>query len=231
MTLEDLTGSSKYISDLDNANPAGIDPKSQGDDHVRGIKNVLKNTFPNVNAAVSPSDEELNYSVGATSNIQTQLDTLTTSSAFQATEGAIGKAELATQAEADAGTDDLRIVTPLKLVGFVDSHRFVSAEQTITAAGLLTIPHGLGVKPFSVTTTLVCKVADAGYSIGDEVVWESIQILAAFASRGASITIDATNLTIRFGVTNPTYTVLNKATGATVNIVNTSWKLKVYAQA
>jgi len=37
----------------------------------------------------------------------------------QATETALGLAELATQAETDAGTDDLRIVTPLKLTTFI----------------------------------------------------------------------------------------------------------------
>lgn len=36
------------------------------------------------------------------------------------TEGAVGVAELATQAEADAGTDDTRIITPLKLAGAVN---------------------------------------------------------------------------------------------------------------
>lgn len=37
-----------YISDLNQSNPVGAtDPKSQGDDHIRLIKTVLKNTLPN----------------------------------------------------------------------------------------------------------------------------------------------------------------------------------------
>ena len=48
MALEDLTGT-KYIDALNSANPVGAtDAKNQGDDHMRGIKNVLKNTFPNI---------------------------------------------------------------------------------------------------------------------------------------------------------------------------------------
>lgn len=35
-----------YISDLVAANPADTDGKSEGDDHIRLIKKVLKNTFP-----------------------------------------------------------------------------------------------------------------------------------------------------------------------------------------
>lgn len=63
-----------YISDLVSTNPVSGDPKSQGDDHIRLLKSTIKATFPNVNAAVTPTDEELNYVDGVTSNIQTQLD-------------------------------------------------------------------------------------------------------------------------------------------------------------
>lgn len=67
MSLEDLTGSSKYISDLVETNPDGAtDPKSQGDDHIRGIKNTLKNTFPNITGAVTATQAELNVLDGIT---------------------------------------------------------------------------------------------------------------------------------------------------------------------
>ena len=42
-----------------------------------------------------------------------------------ASEGAAGIAELATQAETDAGTDDSRIVTPLKLATYVSQHLWI----------------------------------------------------------------------------------------------------------
>jgi len=74
MALEDLTGT-KYIDDLNSSNPAAGDNVSEGDDHIRGIKNVLKTTFPNVTGAVNPTDTELNYVDGVTSAIQTQMDT------------------------------------------------------------------------------------------------------------------------------------------------------------
>jgi len=63
-----------YIDSLNTANPTSTDNVSEGDDHIRGIKTTLKNTFPNVNAAVNATDEELNFVDGVTSAIQTQLD-------------------------------------------------------------------------------------------------------------------------------------------------------------
>ena len=73
MALEDLTGT-KYIDSLNAANPVASDDVAEGDDHIRGIKNVLKTTFPNLDGAVNATDTELNYVDGVTSAIQTQLD-------------------------------------------------------------------------------------------------------------------------------------------------------------
>jgi hypothetical protein len=67
MGLEGAT----YISDLVVTNPVGAtDPKSQGDDHIRLIKSVLKNTFPNINSVVNATDEQINFLVGVTALIE-----------------------------------------------------------------------------------------------------------------------------------------------------------------
>ena len=66
MALEDLTGASKFIDSLVVTNPAGSDSKSTADDHLRGIKNVVKNTFPNVAGAVSADHAELSILDGVT---------------------------------------------------------------------------------------------------------------------------------------------------------------------
>jgi|SRR5690242_13079796 len=52
------TGS--YISDLDILNPASTDLLKQADDHLRLIKSVLKNTFPNLTGPVTLTQDELN---------------------------------------------------------------------------------------------------------------------------------------------------------------------------
>ena len=83
MPLEEAT----YIQDLVTSNPAGGDDRSTADDHLRLIKFVLKETFPNANGAINPtvaefnklvgltaSTAEMNYLAGVTSAIQTQLN-------------------------------------------------------------------------------------------------------------------------------------------------------------
>ena len=62
-----------HISDLVATNPVVSDSRSEGDDHIRNIKDALKRDFPNINAIVSVTPAELNYLDGATSNIQTQI--------------------------------------------------------------------------------------------------------------------------------------------------------------
>ena len=97
-----------YINGLVSTNPVSTDGLSQADDHLRLIKATIKNTFPNITSVVTASHAELNkldgftgtyldlnyardlrstgvtntefdYLDGVTSNIQTQLNTLTTS--------------------------------------------------------------------------------------------------------------------------------------------------------
>jgi len=63
----------EYIDDLNAANPTATDNVSEGDDHLRGLKTTLKNTFPNVTGAINATETELNYVDGVTSAIQTQL--------------------------------------------------------------------------------------------------------------------------------------------------------------
>ena len=49
MGLESAT----YLNGLVDTNPGATDNVSQGDDHLRLIKSVLKNSFPSVDAAVN----------------------------------------------------------------------------------------------------------------------------------------------------------------------------------
>ena len=54
MPLEDLVGPNKFLNDLTPEWPLGIDPFSEGDDHIRGLKNVIGNSFPTVAEARYP---------------------------------------------------------------------------------------------------------------------------------------------------------------------------------
>ena len=96
----------QYIDDLVSTNPTATDNVSEGDDHIRGIKTTLKNTFPNVTGAITPTETELNYVDGVTSAIQTQLD------AKQASATATQKTSSTGSTILPVGTTAQRDVTP-----------------------------------------------------------------------------------------------------------------------
>lgn len=57
MSLE----SANFIPGLVQSNPAGTDPKSQGDDHIRLLKHVLQSQFPNFTGIpVTRTEEAIN---------------------------------------------------------------------------------------------------------------------------------------------------------------------------
>lgn len=60
MPLEDLVGSNKFINSLNASWPLGSDFPDAGDDHLRGTKNVLKNSFPNVTGPVTLTETQIN---------------------------------------------------------------------------------------------------------------------------------------------------------------------------
>lgn len=70
MSVESAT----YINQLSASNPTSSDLKSEGDNHIRLLKSTIQASFPNVTGAMTATHTELNYSVGVTSLIQTQLD-------------------------------------------------------------------------------------------------------------------------------------------------------------
>lgn len=59
-----IEGQVNNIADLNPAYPQADDPVSQGDNHVRLIKKAIKDTFPNIDGTVLPSEDELNQLVG-----------------------------------------------------------------------------------------------------------------------------------------------------------------------
>lgn len=56
MSVEVVT----YITSLDESLPTGSDPIPEGDNHLRGIKTALKQSFPNINGPVTATPDALN---------------------------------------------------------------------------------------------------------------------------------------------------------------------------
>jgi hypothetical protein len=80
MSLETYTG---FIKDLVTTNPQGTDPKSQGDDHLRGIKQTLATQFSGFTegVAVTVKESEVNKLAGITGSIVTTTAGKATSAA------------------------------------------------------------------------------------------------------------------------------------------------------
>jgi hypothetical protein len=127
--------------------------------------------------------------------------------AGQTTRGLI---EIATTAEFNTGTDTERAVTPsLIKTGLGFSKPYTSPEQTITAAGSLTLAHGLGVKPQFIQILLKCQTGEFGYSSGDELFMQYGDNSGSANGIGVSIVPDATNLNIRYGSSAVTFVGIN----------------------
>jgi len=136
-----------FISDLNASNPTGADGRNTADDHLRLIKSAVKATFPNVTGAVNPTHTELNYVVGVTSAIQTQIAAKanTASPTFTGTPAA---------PTASPGTNTTQLATTA----------FVAAA--VSGGGSMTYPGaGMAVSTGSAWTT--SKAAPSGTIVGD----------------------------------------------------------------
>lgn len=71
MALESIN----WVSDLVITNPLAADFLTEGDDHIKGIKVALKNSFPSISGAVTATHTELSLLSGVTGAIRTSLST------------------------------------------------------------------------------------------------------------------------------------------------------------
>lgn len=110
---------------------------------------------------------------------------------------------------------------------------YVSAEQTIVAGGGLTLPHGLGVTPTLYRCVAICKIAEAGYAVGDILEVPSTTDVSDSLGmwRGVSLVGNITNISIRYVANNPTFVFVHKDTGVAIPLTSTCWRLIVRAWA
>jgi hypothetical protein len=120
---------------------------------------------------------------------------------------------------AGAGGPPVWVTPPL-------SAGYVSAQQTITSAGLITLAHGLALQPKLVMLELVCTTADAGYAIND-VILMGPQSTTSGTNRANAVYYDATNVNVRYSSDANCFVYANKTTGAVASLTNTSWRLRV----
>ena len=237
-----------YISDLVATNPSASDPKSQGDDHLKLIKFALKSSFPNVTGPVTATQAQLNLLIGK-SDVATAADIAAASfsSALPGQTGNAGKfvttngttpswvaaafQTAAASSDIKTGSDTTKAVTSAAVLGALGFSAYVqTADQTITAGGLLTIAHGLGRTPVLVFGFLKNTVAEYGYSIGD-IIPASIGASSTSASTSCAVTMDATNIYITFNSLTYAFSAPIKSTGVSANLTNSNWKFILRALA
>lgn len=129
-------------------------------------------------------------------------------------------------------TDNTNRIAVLEAIGKPFTKEYVSAEQAITAGGLLTLTHGLGAVPKLVVAEVVCKTAENGFSVGDVITMPAHQSSSSVLdSYGMSVRRTSTQLLIRVGVDGGPITAIRADNGSAVNLTFGNWRLILRAFA
>lgn len=132
-----------------------------------------------------------------------------------------GKVQLATAAEAKAGTDALKVLTPATLAATLSAKTSTFYTASCAVGTVFAITHGMGAVAAmrSITYGIECVTAELGYSAGDRVFTQSND-----GSRSFGFNIDDT--TARFLTNGSSVGIYNKATASSANnaITPAKWR-------
>jgi hypothetical protein len=137
-------------------------------------------------------------------------------------------AEKADQPTAEAGVDDTKYMHALGTKQAIEVRQATSGPHAIVAGGQVVIAHGLSSAPRFINYKLKCLVAEAGYSIGDEL-FVDFNNSGNDVSRYNAAIVDATNITIRFSIVAASFVAGHKTTGSIAGLTNANWELYVEA--
>lgn len=110
---------------------------------------------------------------------------------------------------------------------------YVSAPQTYTPGGALSLPHGFGVAPKIIALELVCLTANLGYSPGDVVPIAHHgggDLGSSSLSTCIGVWVDSATVGIRYGSASGV-PLTNKSTGSVQFLTPANWNLRVKAYA
>jgi hypothetical protein len=109
--------------------------------------------------------------------------------------------------------------------------KFTSTEQTLTATSTITVSHGLGGVPDLASGHLVCKTAEFGYSVGDELEvgmsWFSDGSPGTSQENGIAIVKTSSNVLALIGESVEVPNRTNLAQAGTITLGN--WRLVLTA--
>jgi hypothetical protein len=146
------------------------------------------------------------------------------------------QATIASTAEAEAGTATDKFMTPERVAEAITAlsqvspftASYTSGELSVATQASHTLTHSLGDRPVLVQARLVCKVANAGCSVGDEVV---INIAGDSSSTERCNSVRLTTTQILIKIANNALLVTRPDNGAVDAITATSWRMVIRAWA
>lgn len=138
---------------------------------------------------------------------------------------------LSTQAEAEAGANNTKIMTPLRVAQAIAKlasvPNFQSAEQTFTVGTTFTLTHGLGGTPANAQMWLVCKTADAGYAVNDWYGPVGAETFGDGANNGVAMAMNATQIKVKVGA--QAVAIPDFSTGLRTILTYANWRIVVRA--
>ncbi len=111
------------------------------------------------------------------------------------------------------------------------SQIYKSDEELLEAARLSTSDHESGVMPDLLQCRLICKVAENGYAVGDEVIVNTDNASTSTSNSFHSVVVTTSQILIRQAIRDPAFVVGHKSNGIAVNATNANWRLIVRAWA
>lgn len=107
----------------------------------------------------------------------------------------------------------------------VNMPKFTSSAQNIPAAGAtVSVAHTLGARPRQVWGVYRCITTDQGWAVNDEIAIGNVPV-----DGGGLLFADATNVSFKRSSTGTGPLILNKSTGASVNMTPANWNIIFYA--
>lgn len=192
-----------------------------------GIALLSANTPASARTALSAASAgDAIFQIGTIASVRSFIGAASTSAATTASAGII---QIATTAEATAGTEAGKAMTPAThAAASIFTESFESAEQTV-GSGSTQVAHGLSTVPTLTQLVLRCLVAEHGYAVGDEIKMSGYigQELSGTFSRNALIAADATN--VRLVQTSTSSHRIQNTSGTNVGITNASWRYVIRA--
>ncbi|MAZ02521.1 MAG: hypothetical protein CMN56_05225 [Sneathiella sp.] len=105
-------------------------------------------------------------------------------------------------------------------------------DQTITAAGTLSLDHALGTADVEIYLSLVCQTNEYNYTAGDVVPIHNSVVGDSGTNGGTNIKVTSSNLSLKYNNTSTTFSIHNFSTGAAnAGLTNASWKLRIKVRA